>query len=243
MGLLISRCFSHKIKHYEKEGVLYDDIKDQMRPFDMIFFRGSDLISGAISSVEKLAFGSGDWTHTGMIITHDIIPFENGVDGKLYVWESTMSGTLGDGTNDVVHDEGRFGVQIRDLDKVIESYDNSKISHIGWAKLINNPLDSDDPEHIEKIKQKLRDFYTENGDAGYDYNIMSMFKTITAKFPVLFDKDKKFFCSELITCIYQILELLPPDIDQESIAPMEFITMTNPIVKVPPIIIKSKNNI
>ena len=62
----------------------------------------------------------GLWTHVGMVITSDLLNFKNSVPGKLYVWESTMSGSLADGVNDTITNAGKFGVQIRSLEMLTE---------------------------------------------------------------------------------------------------------------------------
>src|SRR5579885_1883326 len=152
-------------KVISKPGIKFSQIKDQIKAFDIIVFRGAELVSDTISIVEEVFIGDGEWTHVGMIITADLLPFKNGIPGKLYLWESTMSGKFGGGPNDVETGKGDFGVQIRDLEAVINSYDKPADTKIGWCKLIKNPLEKNETEseqeyelRINKIKQILKKF-------------------------------------------------------------------------------------
>ena len=50
-----------------------------------------------------------------------------------------MSGaTLGDGVNNIETGKATFGVQIRDLEDVVDKYDNDNDTKIGWCQLVNN---------------------------------------------------------------------------------------------------------
>src|SRR5438309_11598776 len=94
-----------------KPGTRFSDLKNQVKPLDLMVFRGSDFVSDTISFLEKWKFGQGDWTHVGVVMTTDVITIKNGQPGRLYLWESTMSGkTLGDGVNNVETNQATFGV-------------------------------------------------------------------------------------------------------------------------------------
>lgn len=231
-------------KIISKPGIEFSQIKDQFKPFDIIVFRGAEFVSDTISVVEKIFIGNGDWTHVGMVITPEIMPFKHGIPGKLYIWESTMSGKLGDGPNDIETGKGDFGVQIRDLGDVIDKYDNNKDTRIGWCKLLNNPIDKKENESEEAynsriliIKQKLEKFNKDHGNDLYDFRITSLLKTIIAKLPNLWNSKHMYFCSELVTKIYELLDIIDPNIDPATIAPVELIGGLNPLVKVPPIVV------
>ena len=217
---------------------MFNDIKNRIRPFDLICFRGDDFVSTGISKIQEKMLGNGDWTHVGMVITTDIIPIKNGKPGKLYVWESTMSGRLTDGVNNEETGASKFGVQIRDLEKVLKAYVKNDITKIAWCKLKKNPLDG---ENIKQIKYDMEEFHKEHGDASYEYKIIPLLKTI---FPCLgrwFKTSDNFFCSELVATIYNKIGVLS-GIDPEKIAPVEFLGYTNDgvidIVEKPIVILK-----
>mgnify|MGYP002351034239 FL=1 len=76
----------------------YKDISNKIKPFDLIAFRGGDIISDLISIVEKYHLGIGDFSHLGMIVTSDILPYyiinneKIYLDPKkIYIFESTIS--------------------------------------------------------------------------------------------------------------------------------------------------------
>jgi hypothetical protein len=237
--------------------VTLNEIKNQIKPLDLICFRGNEFVSNTISKVQKLAFGNGDWTHVGIIITADLLNFKNSNPNKLYIWESTMSGSLGDGVNNIETDKGFFGVQIRDFEKVINKYIKDDITKIGWCKLLNNPYELKNNEPLDEYRKRLniiklilQNFYNKYGKSKYDYKILTMFKTI---FPFinkikflkkLFHTNNMFFCSELVATIYKEIHILDESIDPESIAPIELLGYTNDnlgkIVNEPIIICKSK---
>lgn len=230
--------FSSKIT--TKPGVKYSEIQNEFRPFDIILFRGGEPVSDAIAFVEKLFVGQGDWTHVGMIITTDIIPIKNGKPGKLYIWESTMSGDLGDGVNNVETGDGFFGVQIRDLEQVINKYDNDEDTKIAWCRLINNPIlkketesESDYEVRMKVVKDDILNFYKKHNNTTYDYNCLNLASAVYDHVPKC-GKNKKFFCSELVTAIYQILGLIPKELDPELMSPVEFVTSTDPLFILPP---------
>ena len=225
-----------------KPGVKFSNIKHELKPFDIILFRGGELVSDAISFVEKIFVGEGDWTHTGMVITTDIIPIKNGVPGKLYVWESTMSGKLADGINNVETGDGFFGVQIRDLEKVIDKYDKDGDTKVAWCRLLENPLNKKDDEtdeeynqRVELVKENVYKFYKDHNNTTYDYNCLNLLSAVYDKMPKW--KNNTFFCSELVTAIYQVLGLIPKNIDPELMSPVEFVTSENPLFILPPITI------
>lgn len=247
-----------KSKITYKPGTPFSAIKSQLRPLDLIVFRGNELVSDAIAMVQWFHFGSGEWTHVGLVVTTDIVPIKNGKPGELYIWESTMSGQLGDGVNNFETNESTFGVQIRNLADVIDKYDMSSRSRIGWCALLNNPTtrqpgDSDEMYklRLQSIKEILTKFQMEWGNATYDYNLCRLCLSVCDSsnssgccgMDNIFGKSDKLFCSELVAKIYQLFGLLHADIDPERIAPEELMGNLHPSsshlpspVQLPPIV-------
>lgn len=226
-----------------KTGIKFSQIKDQIKPLDLIVFRGNEYVSDLISLIEKDFLGNGDWTHVGLVITPEILEIENGQPGQLYIWESTMSGQLGDGVNDVESKKGKFGVQIRHLGDVIDQYDKHPKSRIGWCPLINNPLlkkihESDDHYLQRKMKiiNLLQTFHQTKGHVTYDYNLCNLCSTVcctcTETRRCLCGRSNKMFCSELVATIYEMLGIMP-NIDPVRIAPVELLGYTNDHFKSP----------
>jgi len=227
-----------------KSGVKFSEIKHEIKPFDLILFRGSELVSDTIAFIEKYFIGDGSWTHVGMAVTTDVLPIKNGIDGKLYILESTMSGKLGDGVNNVETGKGDFGVQIRDLEHVIDKYDNDTDTRIGWCRLINNPIIKKDDETMTEydnrmniLKENFESYYEAHQDDIFDYNCCALLKAINSNMPKWCGNDNMMFCSELVTEVYQTIGIIRKDIDPETVAPIELVNGLNPLFILPPMTI------
>ena len=230
----------------QKIGVSYYSIRSQLKTGDLIFFRGSDEVSNLISKVEKSLCNEGDFTHVGMVIMSDSFPIghpqrlisaraETVHSGEListqaetdyaiipYVFESTASGPIGDGAYNV-DCRSFLGIQLRNLDEVMEKYDNNATSHIGWGKLSKTlAIDCDRLLNIFRMYNNTR----------YDVSIIDL---LAAGYPKLrwLRKlrhmlccnyvDKWQFCSELVTNMYIQLGILPDTIIAKNILPVDYI--------------------
>jgi hypothetical protein len=243
----MGHCCSKTIVTF-KEGKTIKQLKNNIKPLDLIIFRGSDFVSDTISLVENLGLGNGNWTHVGLVVTTDIMPIKNGVKDKLYIWESTIGGNvLGIGLNDIEINKTVFGVQIRDLEEVVDKYDNNENTRIGWCKLLTNPIDKD----IENVKNIITSLHENIGNATYDYNCCNLLSTIcntcSNERREIFGNPNMYFCSELVAKIYIELGIIPKYIDPEKIAPVALIGHTKynfPCpVQIPPVHITREWNI
>lgn len=254
MGNLLNRK-KEQIDFIKKTGTPYKNIKYKIKPLDLVVFRGGEVVSDAISALEQFQLGSGDWTHTGLIIDTTLLPsLPNGKSGKLYVLESTMSGKLSaDGLTDV---EGNsvFGVQIRDMKKVVKAYNTAGTTLVGWCRLKNNPYLQLPGETIDNYENRMlqlsEDFtniYDKYGHKTYDYNPLSLLASLFPWFRCLRDKfvkgDDKLFCSELIALVYCKLGILDEnEFNYEDVVPVDFTSGLDqdgikPFHKLPPIIL------
>lgn len=82
-------------------GVSYSDYKQYIEPLDIVLFRGGDLVSNSIRFFEKERLGNGCFSHSGIIVTRDVLFHPNMVPGKLYILESTVTGFLGCGVKNI----------------------------------------------------------------------------------------------------------------------------------------------
>lgn len=146
----------------------YNDLKSKIKPLDLLLFKGTDFVSKTISKCELYMEGSGSYSHTGIVISWEVMPFLSELEeGKLYIWESTMSGSCrgmnrGGEVPDVETGKGCFGVQIRDLEEVIKHYlsvnqevkiEEIKASIDEIGQFLVNPNLTD----IEKIEKSFDD--------------------------------------------------------------------------------------
>ena len=130
----------------KKPGCCFDEIKKIMRTYDLLLFRGTDIVSTVIAKLEQRADGpkvaeEADFTHVGLVIRgDDLLPAKDPAEekwlhaGEVYVLESTMSGDLADGCHDV-HGESHLGVQLRVLSDVVQHYDKPEKSRMAWCSL------------------------------------------------------------------------------------------------------------
>jgi len=147
-----------------------------------------------------------DFSHCGMILKDPIY-----LDPKLKGIYMLESGT--EKFPDAVEHRICFGVQIVNLEKVIENY----YGHI-WYRKLNAPISIK-----EEFSTKLFPLWSKIKDLPYDDNIYDLIR-------VEFDLDwgdmkrtNKFFCSALQTFLYQKMDLFNEDnISWDMIKPCDF---------------------
>src|SRR5437868_4194060 len=125
---------------------MYSELKNLIKPFDLIAFRGGDVISDLIAVLEKYEVGCDTFTHVGMVVTSEILPNQNLDPNKLYILESTFGYQIPliyDNKPDVITGKGNFGVLLRDLEEIIPWYIYNDKTKVAWCKLLNNPFDKE----------------------------------------------------------------------------------------------------
>lgn len=209
----------------------YKQLKDNLRPLDMIAFRGAGLISDVISQSQQVAQGSGKWTHVGLIVNTSIMPdILNSSKDKWYVWESTSLAQSADAETG----EMLKGVQIRDLSVVIKEYAKYVDTEVCVFRLKDNPyiireneLNESYQSRLELLRRKMTKLHGEYLGRPFDF---------TGSFPALCKCLRKYrdvfilnqihdyamFNSELVASIYKRIGLLPDNINVENVVPMDF---------------------
>lgn len=151
-----------------KTRVEFIDIKDQIRPFDLLAFRGTDLISHLVLALEEEKTGCNGFSHVGMVVTKEILDSfvsDNGEiiylePGKIYVYESTITynipGTPADGIPDITSGKTAIGVQLRDFEEVMANYLKDSKAAIGWCKVKDNPYDNYENESEESLEARRK---------------------------------------------------------------------------------------
>lgn len=242
-----------------KPGESYAQIKPLLRTFDLLLFKGSDVVSKVIAKIEKIEDGprAPDFTHVGCVVLgKDLFPLTRDAEKEwlhedtVYVFESTMSGKLGGGPNDVT-DHARFGVQLRSLDDVVESYDLPETTRMAWA-----PLRQEVRERVDV--KKARDVYEKYKGLRYDASIVDLAAAIdvpctrclrdwgvfrflrdyicccfcwsskradyspgTKKTDNLVSKWQ--FCSELVANIYKDIGIVPVSVNTKDVIPTDML--------------------
>ena len=217
-------CFT---KQVIKPGVLYSDVVKYLRPFDVIFFRGNKIYSKVISALEKRSEypGANEFTHVGMIITSDVVDHPNVKPGKFYLYESVVSGYFGYGVGDIEGHQWWWGVQIRDLEEIVNACDKYKTTITAYGRLINNPLDR---LSITEAKARFMEFYTAHIGIRYDVNPYSLLSSIFAKLRPCRDKIEHFvdseswlFCSELVAAVLKHMGVYSSEINERDVLPRD----------------------
>jgi hypothetical protein len=237
-----------------KPGVPYGEIKALMRTFDLLIFRGTDLISSSIDRVERSKNGSkvANFTHVGIVIRgEDLLPCSEKDPtekdwlkaDEVYVFESTMSGNLADGCHDV-HGDTHLGCQLRLLGDVVKNYDKPAKSRMAWCAL-HKPVPAG--------KKSIRASYEKYRGISYDLSVIDLaacaFPSIRkirdnsafehvrdAVCRFMYGKDradstcqdnyasKWQFCSEMVCNIYKDAGLLSDTVNPENVMPSDFVT-------------------
>jgi hypothetical protein len=218
-------CFKKEIDL--KNGILYSIVKPQLRPFDPIFFKGGELVSNSIRTLQQMGNKiphSGDFTHVGIVVTSEILDDVHVLPGKTYIWESILGGVLGHGITNI---QGKtfIGVQLRDFDQLIINYDQPNSTRIACGHLLRNPLDY---EPHDQIKQRFTDFFRKYDGAIYDFNFYSLLSSLfrclrPCREPIeeICRTEKWIFCSELVALAYKHFGVYPSTINEKNVVPRD----------------------
>ncbi len=186
-----------------------------MKTFDLLLFAGNEPISELIRTAEWAILGNGNWSHVGVVLEGKYLIDCVGTkskdldEGKLYVWESTVSLTI----PDVLTGKCREGVQIRDFDLVLKEY-NGKIGV--------SPLEKEFDE--EKIRETVKKIYTKYKGVSYVRNPFVLISGLCCCFrSVREETHVGVFCSEFVGEIYKELGLIATDLKTEDIVPVDFL--------------------
>lgn len=226
--------------------ISYDQIKDKLRPFDLIAFRGGGLYSSLIAKLEEFEVGVGTFTHVGIVVTSDILPNKSLEQGRLYLFESTLTYNS---APDVLTGKGVLGVQLRDLETALTHYIEDQGTKVAWCPLLNNPYNINDTNtHLRRklLREFFTDFFRRYNTRLYEVDptelLAAMFPSlriirtvrnelISALCAILHkfglsenNKDSPGwqFCSELVTEVYQTIGVVSYEFNPEDVLPVDF---------------------
>lgn len=205
------------------------DILHQVKPLDLFFFKSDGLYAKAIKMVEFLKTNHQDtWTHVGLVVNRHVIPNLKVNDDNLYLWESSVSGNYKDEVSQILDAEshqGILGVQVRPLEQVVDGYLNEKCQ-VGWSRLIFNPIiksEFESQEHYNKrfteLQNKLNHVHEKSIGSMYQINPFRLLGSFWSWFS---GKDNSmYFCSNFVTYVYEKIGILPKQIDESKITPIQ----------------------
>lgn len=208
----------------------YAELKSEMRSFDLLMFRGDDIVSDTIAEVQK----NDQFTHAGLVIHSSLLSGWSAIEpNKLYVFESTYTHEIPEmnlGPPDYLTGKQFFGVHLRDLETVCSTYIKNDKTKIAWFPL---QFTIDIPDFPEIFKRyHLRPFLHNTLDrqiidlidmARVTPDVMKMAKVIIT--PLLIETVLKssFSCVNLVTAVYQDIGLISKE--TSLLYPMDLLTM------------------
>ena len=85
----------------------FNQLRDVVRPLDLIAIHGGSWGADVIEKVQQVGFGTGEFTHVGVVVTTDLVEIKNGRKGEFYVWETVprTSGALPRSVETGAHEE------------------------------------------------------------------------------------------------------------------------------------------
>ena len=231
-------CIVGTPANVEKSGAEYAHIRSRIQTFDLLLFRGYDPVSDCIAAVQSCFVGPGgsEYTHLGLAIRGSDLPGVEGVSPTgLYVWESTMSGPLGDGVNNVFGD-AFLGVQLRDLDEVVPAYDSHPDTRLAWAPLRPEVRAGIASRHGAPMGMSpgatvLAELFEEKNGTPYDVACCALAGAAGSCCRPLRSLERRLcpatqdwiFCSELVCLTYQALGAIAPEANPMDAMPADFI--------------------
>jgi len=225
----------------QKPGVLYNSIRDKMKTGDTLLFRGHGVVSDAILNIEKYYDGIDAFSHAGMVVWAKDLPAVSSVrrpgdNDSVYVLESTASGSWTDGVPSIMDGKGHIGVQLRNLDLVVEAYDANPETRLAWLPL---------QERMKPIisQQQIDATITRYLNTSYDGNCLDLSAAAVPFMRFVRDNrcvrhfrnfmyhifccgahpDTWLFCSELVAQIYVDWEIFPTTVIPADVMPTDFL--------------------
>lgn len=203
----------------------------QVRPLDLLVFKGAEGVSNLISKAETVETGIGTVTHVEVAINKEWCEEIKINDDRLCSWGSTLSGKLNDGTINAETGHSFFGVQVRDLRDLVHNYLKTPGADVGLCRLKSNPIeqrpDESDDEYtarISKLRANICSAYDKYNNCMYNINVFSL---MGAMFPKLrglrnaaldvIDEitpaHRWLFCSEFVALLYEEIGVITDETD------------------------------
>ncbi|MNK96499.1 hypothetical protein D3C87_1167820 [compost metagenome] len=234
--------------------ILDVDFMNVVQPFDLLAYHGTGVVSSVIRGLQKKEIGSSEFSHVDIVITSEIFPgIPQLKPGRKYVVGSNLViPKLTDGVADVRTGKTRLGVQIRDLEEVIDKfYKKSDENYICWSRLPNNPWLVE--KNKKDILSRMETFIAKFGYKPYERNPLELLGSICKRTKKMrIDIEEKIiegtkvltimgvmdklehedfqgdglFCSEVAVMIYQAIGVINKKVDPRDVAPMHFFVDT-----------------
>ena len=218
------------------------DVLSRIRPLDLIFFRGTDLVSHTIRECQRHHAKSHCYdcslvpSHIGIVVNRELLPHVTCMkSSKLYLLESTITYGYVTSTSRIL-DGVDNGVQLRELKRALDVYCNPPLTAYDkfcatvracppsayWAPLINNPYKT---REARKTMIRLYDLLmSQPYDLTFVQQLGSTFKCMRGLSRSITANSHCIFCSQLIAIILDQLDICKFR-DCSCVCPLDFIHM------------------
>ncbi len=202
----------------------YHILKDEMKSFDILMFRGSDMISDTIADIQK----NNSFTHIGLIVNSDVLPEFSLKPNRLYILESTYSYEIigmNNGPPDSLTGEKYFGVQLRDLEDVCKSYIHNEKTKIAWYSLQNTPTIKNFGPIFKQYHKRpfLNQTILPIDFKSITPDLMVMAKSMINATLLQTVLKGSFSCVNLVISLYQDLKIVNTPINNSILYPMDLL--------------------
>lgn len=240
------------MKKSDEASTRVSDFIAQVRPLDLIVFRGGEGLSTLIMDLEKFETGDGSISHVEVAITREWCEKIKAIKAKtdvhdnpntLFSWGSTLSGPLNDGVYNAETGGVAFGVQLRVLEDVVTNYLKNTRANVGLCRLIDNPtLQRADESDIKyqlravALKHKIAEAYETFNGRLYDANILALLASLFPSLRPLRNATEEvastsvkswLFCSEFAAVLYEFIDVIGPsngkEPNPENVVPVDFL--------------------
>ena len=192
------------------------------------------------------------WVHAGIVCPQYFIDFNNNDKNTSFIVESLVSGF--DGVNNVETNRFHNGLQIRNLQHVVEAKIKNgdaiacfhiKDSPFPYTLHEERNLDADYMEEYKnnhKFTEFIQIFWEKYSACTYD--VCNCSKAININIFSSTQSKKRLFCSEAVVRFYQHIGIMDYEIDAEKISPEELgswcgdILGQSPFISIPDVISK-----
>lgn len=218
------------------------DVLSHIRPLDIIFFRGTDLLSHTIRECERHHANIHSYdcslvpSHIGIVVSRELIPHVACMEpSKLYLLESTITYGYVTSTSPII-DGVKNGVQLRELKRALDVYCNPPLTQYDkfcatvracppsayWGRLRHNPYKT---QHARRVMTRIYDLLmSQPYDLTFVQQFGSTFRCMRGISRSLVSKSRYIFCSQLVAIIIDQLGIcgIP---DCSCVCPLDFIHM------------------
>lgn len=218
----------------------WKELKTQLTSLDLVFYRGGDHVSDTIRGIPRVS-PKNQFSHIGVIITDNILPNAGLIPGQLYVLESMYSLIAPNINNEIIsleHVGGFYGLQIRNLELVVKSYNKKLV----FGKIKDNPWLNGYKKY--GIRQHVHTLFNDLNGRGYRqqftwrhpltwrhrkiHHIQMMvgfepviIRGVNLPRNQLKTSDNTLFTSQLIMSLYQKIGLISSRYDAEILTPQD----------------------